>query len=176
MTIWVTSDTHFGHANIIKFCNRPYTNVNDMNDSIIHLWNSYIKPEDTVYHLGDFSFKGKGYFEKLNGNKHLIIGNHDHSETKKKLAWGWVKDYYRFEYKDKKIILFHYPIDSWDCMHHGSIHLHGHIHSTKESNVKHHGHEWHPTRNRFDVGWDYYGRPISLDEIFDSLNRWDNLC
>lgn len=81
--IWLTSDHHFHHSNIIKYCNRPFESVEEMNEALVANWNSVVKPDDHVYHLGDFCF---GNVEKwnwclepgrLNGHIHLILGNHD---------------------------------------------------------------------------------------------------
>lgn len=79
--IFFTSDHHFGHANIIKYCDRPYDNVNEMNEDLIKRWNGAVGPSDLVYYLGDFSMT-LGAVERitprLNGRKILIAGNHDH--------------------------------------------------------------------------------------------------
>ena len=78
--IWLTSDLHFGHKNVIDYCRRPYTNVEEMNNAIVTQWNSQVRPEDTVYFLGDFSLNPKyvqQYLPLLNGSVHLISGNHD---------------------------------------------------------------------------------------------------
>ncbi len=79
--IWFTSDTHFGHRNIIKYCNRPFKNVWHMNHQLIENWNSVVAPGDTVYHLGDFSFlaakQAKDLIESLNGVIKIVRGNHD---------------------------------------------------------------------------------------------------
>ena len=81
--IWLTSDTHWSHENILKYCNRPFGSVEEMNEALVNNWNSVVKPDDHVYHLGDFCF---GNVEKwnwclepgrLNGHIHLILGNHD---------------------------------------------------------------------------------------------------
>jgi calcineurin-like phosphoesterase family protein len=88
--IYFSSDHHFGHSNIIKYCNRPYSSVEEMNEKLIENWNATVKPEDTVYYLGDFSLSTKPVKEitpKLNGHKLLIPGNHDfchlsHSKSK----------------------------------------------------------------------------------------------
>ena len=79
---FITADTHFGHANIIKYTNRPFKSVSDMNFAMIRNWNKTVKPEDTIFHLGDFAFYSKidagKLLSKLNGKrKILIIGNHD---------------------------------------------------------------------------------------------------
>jgi calcineurin-like phosphoesterase family protein len=60
MTIFFTSDTHFNHKNIIKLCNRPFTSIEEMNEKIIENWNNIVKPEDIVWHLGDFALIWKG--------------------------------------------------------------------------------------------------------------------
>ena len=86
MRIFIISDTHFDHAKIIKYCNRPFSDVNKMNDEIINRWNDVVKNEDIVYHLGDLflgsKFDLKSIISKLNGNIYLIKGNHDRLTTK----------------------------------------------------------------------------------------------
>ena len=80
---FLTGDTHFGHANIIKYTNRPFKSVSDMNYTLIRNWNQLVKPDDIIYHLGDFAFyskiDAKKLLSKLNGFKILILGNHDKS-------------------------------------------------------------------------------------------------
>lgn len=82
---WITSDWHFGHANVIKYCNRPFSSVEEMDEKLIATWNEYIQPNDRVFFLGDLAFKGKQYKQalipKLNGRKILIKGNHDAGRT-----------------------------------------------------------------------------------------------
>lgn len=89
--LFITSDTHFGHANIIKYCNRPFKDVDEMDNRLIKNWNERVKKYDQVIHLGDFCFKnsiggkpGEGttnnfwhYYSKLNGYITLVKGNHD---------------------------------------------------------------------------------------------------
>ena len=77
---WFTSDTHFGHANIIRYCNRPFDSVGHMDREMLKRWNEKVKPDDLVYFLGDFSMSEiplKTFLPKLNGTKFLIHGNHD---------------------------------------------------------------------------------------------------
>lgn len=88
MTTWYTSDTHFNHTNIIKYCDRPFSDVNEMNEKIVYNWNLLVQPDDTVYHLGDFGlFRGtkqpESFMHRLNGRICLVRGNHDHTETRK---------------------------------------------------------------------------------------------
>jgi calcineurin-like phosphoesterase family protein len=86
--VWFTSDTHFWHARIIQFCQRPFASVDEMNEKLIANWNAVVVPDDTVYHLGDFSMAARPvelYVPRLNGQIHLVMGNHDfpHSAHKK---------------------------------------------------------------------------------------------
>jgi calcineurin-like phosphoesterase family protein len=108
MNIWFTSDNHFWHANVIKYCDRPFASVEEMNEAMIRNWNEVVKPEDTVYCLGDFSLAFRpieAYSMRLNGTKYLVPGNHDfcHSYHKKArnlekrkewiqkyTSWGWI--------------------------------------------------------------------------------------
>ena len=81
MTTFFTSDTHFGHARIIDLCNRPFGSVTEMNEMLVHNWNALVRPDDTVYHLGDVALgpieDSLKYISRLNGNIKLVVGNHD---------------------------------------------------------------------------------------------------
>lgn len=130
-----TSDTHYFHANIIKYSNRPFTNVDEMNKHMIKAWNEKVQSGDTVYHLGDFGFTNgtdaANIVRRLNGNKILIWGNHDKSLRKDKSfvgMWGSTHEILEITIQGQHIVLFHYPIMSWNRMFHGSWHLHGHCH------------------------------------------------
>jgi len=139
--IYVTSDLHFSHRNIIDFCNRPWDTVEEMNEGLISNWNSVVGPKDQVYILGDFAFGGPKRLEyavnRLNGQKYLVKGNHDYFKNLKKApgAFAWIKDYYELKLEDKKgikrrIVMSHFPMSSWHGMGHGAIHLHGHTHGS----------------------------------------------
>jgi calcineurin-like phosphoesterase family protein len=136
MNIWFTSDTHFGHANIIKYCNRPFKSLEEMNRRLIHNWNQRVKEDDMVFHLGDFCFrntsdKGEGikvnavdWMKKLNGNIVLIKGNHDKNNSAKSPIKSMV-----LEYDNKKILLIHDPEDFFKTIKGKfDIVLCGHIH------------------------------------------------
>jgi len=134
---WFTGCSHFGHANIIKFCDRPFSNVEEMDRILIANWNNNIAKDDTVYHLGDFSWynssKTYNVLDPLNGKIHLIGGNHDQVITKNLhliKKFESVSDYKEIYVEGFKqsVVLFHYPIESWNKQFHGSIHLHSHTH------------------------------------------------
>ena len=113
MTTWFTSDTHFGHTNIIRYSNRPFKDVNHMNEEIIRKWNSVVSPEDTVYHLGDVAL-GKiddslACVGRLNGTKILVDdGNHDRPF----MSRGKTKFGYWF---DRYLEVFQFIIPAGQC-------------------------------------------------------------
>jgi calcineurin-like phosphoesterase family protein len=95
MKTFLTSDLHFDHANIIKYCNRPFKNINDMTEQLISNWNSVVSSKDLVYNLGDISLRGPKYKEwyqetlpRLNGRHILILGNHDYLKPFQYLECG----------------------------------------------------------------------------------------
>ena len=138
--IYFTSDQHFCHANIIKMCDRPFADVDEMNDALISNWNAVVGDEDEVYILGDLLYKGSGHkantiFRQLNGKKYLIKGNHEKYLTNPHFdasVFEWVKDYYELDYKDSRFILFHFPILEWAHYWRKSVHLYGHNHRPRK--------------------------------------------
>ena len=163
--IWFTADLHFGHENVIKFSNRPFSTVSEMDEAIIKLWNKLVEPRDTVFVLGDFSFHygathTSTILARLPGNKVLIRGNHDHRKTLKKIhGWTFVRDYYDLKHKQEHIVLSHYAFEVWRDCHHGSWHLHGHSHGTLPVRGK-----------RMDVGIDALGWDMGLIN-FDGVRQ-----
>ena len=163
------ADLHFGHANVIKLNNRPFKSIEEMNKTLIDNWNSVVTSKDNVYILGDFSYKSDPdkYLSQLNGNKYLILGNHDSKIRNNKVGdlypcFGWVKDYAEISDNNKRVIMFHYPICEWAGYFRDSIHLYGHIHNNlnKTSDIMSH------MKNAYNVGadiLDYY--PRTLDEV-----------
>ena len=120
--IFFTADQHFGHKNIIKYCNRPFSSVEEMNKVMIDRWNEVVGKDDTIYVLGDFIWTKKLQNEiltALKGNIIIIPGNHDYKvlSSIKQINWN-----------QQRIILCHYPLMSWAGSYHGSWHLHGHTH------------------------------------------------
>lgn len=170
--IFVTSDLHFNHKNIIKYENRPWSTVEEMNNALVNNWNKVVSEEDTVYILGDVTM---GSYEdiynlllQLKGHKILIQGNHDHRMLKDSRAYEYfdeVVSYKSFRYKKKHIVMFHHPIACWDGEMRGSIHLYGHIHSNS--------HELPDGFNRkksYNVGVDTnHYTPVDLDWILDII-------
>jgi len=139
--IWIISDTHFSHANICKFLRddgsslRPWDNVDEMDEALIENWNSVIKPQDKVYHLGDFSMDWKTlpeFTEKLHGHKRLIRGNHDMCPTAEYMKY--FEDIYGVRvFHEEKMIFSHYPIHEVSIAHKDPkwLNVHGHLHYHK---------------------------------------------
>lgn len=113
--IYFISDEHFQHENILKLCNRPFKDVDDMNDSMIRRHNSTVKPNDLVYHIGDFCFGNsnivKEILPKLNGTHILIQGNHDKCSTSAYLKAGFacVLKEAKIKVGKKVVVMSHYP-------------------------------------------------------------------
>lgn len=130
--IYLTSDTHFNHENIIAYCNRPYKNATEMNEAIIKNWNNKVKDEDIVYHLGDFGFGTledlKLIFDRLNGTKYLIMGNHDLKYGKNFFLKLGFQEVYKKEYRIGNILLTHYPKE----VENNIFNYYGHIHNAPE--------------------------------------------
>ncbi len=151
-------DTHFGHANIIKYCKRPFSSAQEMDEMLIKYWNETVEPSDTVYHVGDFAFDRhpEKYLSRLNGTKHLIKGNHD-KQPNTKQGWASINDYREIRVEGQIIILFHYACRVWDKSHKGSWMLYGHSHGTLSDDIN---------SLSIDVGADNHNyRPISFNEV-----------
>lgn len=136
MNYWFTADTHFGHKNVIRYCNRPFKTLEDMNETIIRKWNERVKAEDTIFHLGDFCFKSfdnsgnpiraAEWKKRLNGNMILIRGNHD-----KRSNLGDLKsivDYLTIKYNGFKILLIHNPERAPEYIKGHNFAFTGHVH------------------------------------------------
>jgi len=169
MAIWFTSDTHFNHAKVINYSSRPFTNLNEMTDAMVTNWNTVVKTGDTIYHLGDFALsRGQKHTElidnlllALNGQKWLIVGNHDRDEVVKNKRWVAVKDYHEIKLDlgglhKQRIVMCHYALRVWNQMNRGAWMLHGHSH----------GNLIDTGGRMMDVGVDCHNhRPISLEEV-----------
>ena len=172
--IYFTSDLHLGHRGIIEMCDRPFKEVSEMNEVLIQNWNHFVRKNDIVYILGDIAHKlsvpeVNEIVRKLNGRKVLIKGNHD--KVYDGSLFEEVCDFKEIHYNGISISLMHYPMLSWPKSHHGSIHLHGHMHNKQEYNLqmKEEG------IRRYDVGVDANDfAPVSILNVlsfFELSNR-----
>lgn len=180
--VFLTSDTHFHHANILKYCNRPFATVEEMNEAIINNWNSVVGEDDHVYHLGDFCFGGVGKLnsiimpdengkKKLNGHIHLILGNHDPDRISKSDYSDFFEEitYQKYLILDGwSVFLNHFPfLDFSNNYDTKVIQLHGHIHSSPNNtgtlnNERYKVLKW----NQYDVGVDNNNyKPVSWKEV-----------
>lgn len=136
--IWFTSDQHYHHKNIIKYSNRPFASVAEMNEAMIRNYNSVVMPHDNVYHMGDFGFctieQADQILTRLNGRKFFIWGNHDKIMEKNpammKKHFVWAKNMAEIKIGDTKVVLCHYAMRVWNRSHHGAVQLYGHSHGT----------------------------------------------
>lgn len=133
--VFVTSDTHFGHMNIIRYCGRPFTDAQEMNNEIVARWNSTVTPEDLVIHCGDFALSDKSNLNlvsKLNGHKVLILGNHDHWSRTAYRAAGFEDvygEYVYVRYNEQVFCFSHHPICADKINPHIQYYF-GHVHNS----------------------------------------------
>ena len=180
--VFFTSDTHFNHHNIIKYCDRPFKNVREMNEELIKNWNATIDKEDVVFHLGDFSMGSThnvvDLLSRLNGHIHLIVGNHEKDIISNDIALSkfvgvydmleiTVKDE-EISYGNQHIVLCHYPLLVWNASHRGSWQLFGHVHGglSNKGIIQH-----KPTQ--MDVGVDTNPKytPYSYQEVKEIITK-----
>ena len=165
---WVTSDLHFYHKSILKFCKntRLYSSVEAMNEALINHWNDMVGVNDEVLHLGDFSFKGKEatqqILDQLNGNITFVLGNHC-KVFRKSLPELNAVDYLEFNFNGTKVCCMHFPIAYWNRAEHGSLMIHGHQHG-QETGIE---------GRILDVGFDAHGEILNLEDVVDSLLKVD---
>ena len=175
--LFFTSDQHFGHDNIRKYCNRDFPNISDMDETLIDAWNKVVKADDLVYHLGDFTLGGRSdaekYFRRSNGYIHILEYPWHHDKR-----WLTGQLFYSAQHEvayeqpivvleheaDRPIILCHYAFEIWDRKHYGSLHFHGHSHGMLPR-----------ISNRLDIGVDnafqLMGeyRPFSIKEALEVI-------
>ena len=132
-----TADTHFGHRNVLKLCNRPFENVEEMDETLIENWNSRITGRDTICIVGDMFFacdNPETILKRLHGKKRLIVGNHDSSWMSKfeyQKYFESVDDLLQISDGKHSLIMCHYPLLTW--MHQSrSFMIHGHIHANTD--------------------------------------------
>jgi len=158
---WFTADTHFGHSNIIKYCKRPFRNVDVMDAVLVNNWNSRIKPHDIVIFLGDFAYKDKKkvteYLEALHGHITFIKGNHDNNNSLETRIIDLV-----VEMNGKKFYCVHDPAN---CNLRYKYNLVGHVHD-----------KWKIKRKQktilINVGVDVWNfAPVNISEILKLLKN-----
>lgn len=134
------SDLHFGHSNILRYDNRPFYSVKEMDECLIENWNSVVSDADRVYILGDVSWykddKTAEILRMLKGEKHLIRGNHDRRTKAFEEGFQKVKDVDTFFDGEAgyTVVLNHYPILFWDGQYKNNVHLYGHVHNSHQWN------------------------------------------
>ena len=136
--IWVTSDTHFGHENTIKYCNRPFLSAKEMDEALKENWNKVVKPQDKVYHLGDVYFNSYkkdpkywiDFLNSLNGKKRLILGNHDNGKDQV-LQKVFQEIYMWRAFGEKRLLLTHVPVHQSSIIERWcDYNIHGHTHDS----------------------------------------------
>lgn len=181
MATWFSSDHHFFHKNILTYCQRPFSSLDEMHEKLIANWNSVVADDDDIFVLGDFCFGGVeksiSVLQQLRGHKHLIIGNHDFGgkiSKAKKCGWesveqdGWVQD------GKRHIKLSHYPyhgdrgeeerFKERRLKDEGAWLLHGHVHQ-----------HWGIQGRQINVGVDVRGYfPISLATVLEIINHQES--
>lgn len=171
MSDFISSDHHFHHFRIIELCKRPFTSLEEMHETLIERHNAVVRPNDNVFHLGDFSFREKHpddairMLNRLNGKFHIVRGNHDEWLGSKSVnpKIVWVKDYHELRHNKQRFVLSHYPMLTWHGVHKGGCMLHGHCHG----NVN----QWNHNTRRLDVGVDSNDfRPWAIEDIAAKLN------
>ncbi|MXQ11343.1 metallophosphoesterase family protein [Microvirga makkahensis] len=166
MTVFFTSDTHFGDPRVLRIDKRPFKTVAEHDEALIANWNETVSPEDEVWHLGDFALHASPerideLLSGLHGRKHLIAGNNDGPATLAAKGWDSVQAYAELNVGGRAVVMCHYAFRTWKNMGRGWIDLHGHSHAKLK-----------PQTRQYDVGvdaWDY--RPVSLETILSTRRR-----
>lgn len=179
--IWFTSDTHFGHKNILEYEKeaRPFKTLEEMHETLINNWNNTVGKKDTVYHLGDFAFgrDNIGIAGELNGRKKLVMGNHDTYSSLLYLA--------HFErlfgcFYWRRCILTHIPVHPDNLGSRFFLNIHGHLHSKNvwRNTLIHAGQvAWTggDDPNYFNVSVEQNGlKPVNSSVIMDRLKELDD--
>lgn len=162
MKYFFTADEHYGHANIIKYCNRPFPDPAIMDNEIIKRHNEVVGEHDTTFHLGDFTFykdlnKVRNIIRRLNGNHVFLRGNHDYwmDEINAANEFDNYDSIEEIELEGEYIVMCHYNMRVWNRSHHGSWQLFGHSHGKLEGVGK-----------QIDVGVDTHNfYPYSFEEV-----------
>lgn len=183
MATWFTSDHHFGHANIIRYTQRPYADVQEMDRCLIESWNAVVRPDDDIWCLGDFCYRSakaaQTYLQRLHGRKHLICGNHDSEQTRQAAGWASSQAYAEISVDHRRLVLLHYAMRVWPGMRRNAIHLYGHSHGRlpgfRLPGFRLPGGGDNPG-GCLDVGVDCWGyRPVSVAEIVRRIRTLEEM-
>lgn len=163
--IYYISDMHFFHNRIMTLSKRPFMDVEEMHETIIRNWNRVVSCWDKVYILGDVGFYHRHeiveILNRLHGHKYLVIGNHDTENLRHKSyrdCFEGVYPYTEIYDKDRKVVLFHYPIEEWNGFYRERYHLHGHVHG-QDQELKKLPRRYNVSVERIDY------TPRTLDEL-----------
>lgn len=172
--LFFTSDLHFYHKNIIRYCNRPFSSVEQMNEQLILNWNNTVPPDGTVFVLGDFCFAGskelKEILSRLNGTIILVKGNHDKLSKGMEALFEYTTYQLVLNIEDTKVYLNHFAFLTFAGSNNHAIQLFGHVHSTIDTRNK--GRLKYLLPSQYDVGVDnndYY--PISWEQVMYRINK-----
>ena len=181
--VFFTSDTHFNHKNIIRYCNRPWNggkdtdgqlivsddNVKEMNEAIISAWNKVVPPNALVWHLGDFALGDRSKIPeivaRLNGRINLVLGNHDHKDVKRFFDAGFNRVYDHPVLINKFVVLTHEPLEflNANCLF---FQIFGHVHDSE------HYQTWSKTGACVCVERHDYA-PVPWTKIYDKYNEFN---
>jgi calcineurin-like phosphoesterase family protein len=165
---WFTADFHLGHANIIRYCGRPFRTVEEMDQAILECLNAWVKANDILYFLGDFCIGNQAriveYRRRIRCKKIFAVpGNHDKQARKLKEEFSWLDNLAEVSINGQPIVLCHFALRVWNRSNHGSWHLYGHSHGRLVEV---------PRSLSMDVGVDTHDlRPWHFDEIADIVKK-----
>lgn len=177
-----TSDTHFGHKNIINLCHRPFDSVEEMNEAMVTNWNNTVNDDSIIFHLGDIVFGGTGVWEntvaKLKGHIILILGNHEckNMKEKHKTYFDFITPQVEISIEGREIILNHYPFLTyggvWRSSENAVWQLHGHCHTGPNSNGADDGRCALRFPTQLEVGVDAFNfTPVSWKTVKDIIEN-----
>lgn len=176
--VFFTSDTHFNHSNIIRFCDRPFADVEEMNETIIANWNRVVGEEDILFHLGDFCLGGvtewNRFLDRLHGHIYLILGNHDLRNMRPALMerFEQVSMGMCIEVEKQKIYLNHYPFLCFDGGYSNVWQLFGHVHTRVNNTGLEAGRLQYLYSTQYDVGVDNNDfTPLSFAQVKEILQK-----
>ena len=177
--IWFTSDTHFFHSKVIEYSNRPFKDVEEMNETMIKRWNAVVHNDHIVFHLGDFCFgddeEWNYVIDRLKGKIVLVIGNHDMRNSRKDFMnrFAMVTPQLKIKIEKQKIYLNHFPFLCFSGEDHGTWQLFGHIHTNPYNhNVMDELRKGILQPTQYDVGVDNNDfTPVSYRKIQENISN-----